>query len=335
MSTTTTNYGFIKPALTDAPPDITAMNPNWDTIDLKLKSVEDAQSTAGTNLTTHTGSINNPHKVTKSQVGLGNVDNTSDLNKPISTATQTALDGKQPIVTGAATTIVSDNLTANKALISDADGKVGASSVTSTELRYLQGVTANVQTQLNGKQSSLTFDTTPTANSTNPVTSGGIKTALDGKQASITGAATSITGNNLTASRVLVSNSSGKVGVSAVTSTELGYLDGVTSNIQTQLNNKVSSSGGNMTGSITMLNQDAYHVVHKLRTVNGVTYGVNFGCGILGGDGIVAFELRQGTDTTSPQLARLEVGKLGVSYVDETGKRTYLHKTTLASSTTE
>lgn len=36
----------------------------------------------------------NPHSVTKAQVGLGNADNTSDLNKPISTATQTALDLK-------------------------------------------------------------------------------------------------------------------------------------------------------------------------------------------------------------------------------------------------
>lgn len=33
----------------------------------------------------------------KADIGLGNVDNTSDANKPISTATQTALDGKQPI----------------------------------------------------------------------------------------------------------------------------------------------------------------------------------------------------------------------------------------------
>ena len=37
---------------------------------------------------------NNPHEVTKAQVGLGNVDNTSDLDKPISTATQTALNSK-------------------------------------------------------------------------------------------------------------------------------------------------------------------------------------------------------------------------------------------------
>jgi len=36
----------------------------------------------------------NPHSVTKAQVGLGNCDNTSDADKPISTATQTALDGK-------------------------------------------------------------------------------------------------------------------------------------------------------------------------------------------------------------------------------------------------
>lgn len=45
-------------------------------------------------LTAHTSNTNNPHEVTKAQVGLGNVDNTSDLNKPISTATQTALDLK-------------------------------------------------------------------------------------------------------------------------------------------------------------------------------------------------------------------------------------------------
>jgi hypothetical protein len=36
----------------------------------------------------------NPHSVTKTQVGLGNADNTSDVNKPVSTATQTALDLK-------------------------------------------------------------------------------------------------------------------------------------------------------------------------------------------------------------------------------------------------
>ena len=45
----------------------------------------------------------------------------------------------------------------------------------------------------------------------------------------------------------MVSDSSGKVAVSAVTSTELGYLDGVTSNVQTQLNGKAASSHNHTT----------------------------------------------------------------------------------------
>lgn len=69
-----------------------------------------------------------------------------------------------------------------------------------------------------------------------------MQTQIDGKQAAITGGATSITSSNLTASRALVSNASGKVAVSAVTSTELGYLDGVTSPIQTQFGNKADKS---------------------------------------------------------------------------------------------
>ena len=47
-----------------------------------------------TKLDTHISNKSNPHSVTKAQVGLGNVDNTSDANKPISNATQTALNGK-------------------------------------------------------------------------------------------------------------------------------------------------------------------------------------------------------------------------------------------------
>lgn len=42
----------------------------------------------------HVLNKNNPHDVSKSQIGLGNVDNTSDLSKPISNATQEALNGK-------------------------------------------------------------------------------------------------------------------------------------------------------------------------------------------------------------------------------------------------
>ena len=58
--------------------------------DITRASVED--------LTAHINNKTNPHSVTKEQVGLSNVDNTSDVNKPISTATQSALDLKQNII---------------------------------------------------------------------------------------------------------------------------------------------------------------------------------------------------------------------------------------------
>ena len=59
---------------------------------------------------------------------------------------------------------------------------------------------------------------------------------IKGKQATITGAATTITGNNLTASRIMVTNASGKVSVSSVASSDLGNIAGGTSNFQTQIN---------------------------------------------------------------------------------------------------
>lgn len=80
-----------------------------------------------------------------------------------------------------------------------------------------------------------------------------LRTAVDGKQAKLTGAATSIAANNLTASRALVSDANGKVAVSAVTAAELGYLDGVTSAVQTQLNGKAASSHTHAQSAITGL----------------------------------------------------------------------------------
>lgn len=93
--------------------------------------------------------------LTKADVGLSNIDNTSDANKPISTATQTALNGKQSTITGGATTITTNNLMASRALVSNASGKVDVSDVTATELGYLDGVTSNIQAQLNGKLSTV------------------------------------------------------------------------------------------------------------------------------------------------------------------------------------
>jgi len=87
--------------------------------------------------------------VTAASVGLGNVDNTSDLNKPLSTATTTALNSKQNTIIGGASTITGSNLTDNRVLISNSSGKVGVSTVTSTEVGHLAGVTSAIQPQLN------------------------------------------------------------------------------------------------------------------------------------------------------------------------------------------
>lgn len=46
------------------------------------------------NLDSHEADTANPHSVTKAQVGLGNVENLAPADMPVSTATQTALNGK-------------------------------------------------------------------------------------------------------------------------------------------------------------------------------------------------------------------------------------------------
>jgi hypothetical protein len=90
--------------------------------------------------------------------------------------------------------------------------KIGGGAVSNLEFSYLDGVTSAIQTQ------------------------------IDSKQATITGAATTVVTSDLTASRAAISNSSGKIAVSTVTDTELGYVSGVTSAIQTQLGTKLTAS---------------------------------------------------------------------------------------------
>lgn len=115
---------------------------------------------------------------------------------------------------------------------------------------------------INGKalSSDITLYGTDIAMSDSDATT--LKAAIDGKQATITGAATTITSSNLTANRVLISNGSGKVAVSSsVTTTELGYLDGVTSAIQTQIDNKVTKNSDITAATHTKITYDAKGLV--------------------------------------------------------------------------
>ncbi len=72
--------------------------PSMITQDADNRFVTDAQITAWTDMATHTTIVTgNPHDVTKAEVLLGNCDDTSDVDKPVSTAGQTALDLKVDI----------------------------------------------------------------------------------------------------------------------------------------------------------------------------------------------------------------------------------------------
>lgn len=207
MAVNTTNYKFNKPVVgadTDNWGD--ELNENWDKIDSLLYGASYTDDDTNT--------------VERIQPDLEQ--GSWAVNGTAITATAAQLNAIPAAITGAATTIDSENLTTNRALISNGSGKVAVSDVTSTELGRLDGVTSNVQTQLNAKQ------------------------------ATITGAATTIDTENLTASRALVSNGSGKVAVSAVTSTELGYLDGVSSAIQTQIDAKAPKASPTFTGTVTI-----------------------------------------------------------------------------------
>lgn len=153
--------------------------------------------------------------LTKADVGLGNVDNTSDLGKPISTATQTALNGKQATITGGASTITSSNLTVNRALVSNASGKVAVSAVTATELGYLDGVTSNIQTQLNNKQAKITASGLLKGNG-----SGGVTAAVAGTDYLKTAPVTSV--NSKTGAVKLVASDVSAMPAVSVTTADNG-----------------------------------------------------------------------------------------------------------------
>lgn len=136
----------------------------------------------------------------------------NDVNYPTTQAVTTGLSAKQNTITGAASTIAASDLTASKALISNASGKVAVSTVTDVELGHVSGVSSPIQTQLNAKQ------------------------------ATITGAITTVVNTDLATNRVVVSGGTGKLGVASTTYTEVNFVNGVTSPIQTQLNNKAADS---------------------------------------------------------------------------------------------
>lgn len=177
MSQNTTNYNLKKAELTDAA-DITALNANWDTIDSTMKTLSDGKANASHN---HNASAINAGTlpVEHGGTGLGTLTSGSYLvgngagNVTLKTPSEVLEDiGANNIITGAATTIVTNNLTVSRAVVSNSSGKIAVSNTTSTELGYLSGVTSSVQGQLNGKQDNITYSNTDLTAGTSELATG-------------------------------------------------------------------------------------------------------------------------------------------------------------------
>ena len=298
-------------------------------------ATNDGHSVADLSLA-HIYNYKNPHRVTKSDVGLGNADNTSDLDKPLSNAVKAEFGNvvamRPDVLNWGVETELSIYTPINECFWFWTDGFEGIDTIVSDGIEYVtqtesgasRGLTKDklyllklvgdgysngqcvilyegdkdafymslVSSHTHANKDILDgitgVDTTPTSGSGKLVTSGGVYGALSGKQATITGGASTITSSNLTANRALVSDASGKVAVSDVTSTELGYLDGVTSNVQTQLDNKIGSdeyvAGFDFLACVTEPKPVEFEFGEELNftnyapQVNGVDVAINTPC---------------------------------------------------------
>lgn len=191
-----------------------------------------------TNKTLTSPVINSPTGIVKADVGLGNVDNTSDLNKPISTATQTALDAK---VTGPGSAtdnaIARFDLTTGKliqdsvVLIADTTGIISG-----TQGINLSGSTSgsvNLRVPAVAGSNTITFP----AGTTDFSATGG-----SGHYLKQSAAGAAITVGVLAAADMPTGIDAAKIADGSVSNAEFQYLDGVTSSIQTQLNARFTNS---------------------------------------------------------------------------------------------
>lgn len=196
-----------------------------------LATITDDITALETGLADHE-SASNPHGITKATIGLDNVDNTSDMAKPVSLAVQAALGGKVDKETGKGLS-TNDYTTAEKeklaSLPSDAEANVietvkvngsplaiadkavdvpvptALSELSADETHRL--VADTEKAAWNAKQDALTFDTAPTAGSTNPVTSNGINAAIAAKaDPYVAGFGIGIQGNTINATTNLKTN---------------------------------------------------------------------------------------------------------------------------------
>ena len=162
--------------------------------------------------------------------------------------------------------------TTSRALVSDGSGFVSPATTTATEIGYVNGVTSAIQTQLNAKA--------PLAS---PTFSGTITTAL-------------------TASRAVVTGASSELASATTTATEIGYVNGVTSAIQTQLDAKIAKA--------TLTTKGDIYAATASATVDRV--GIGTDGQVLTADAASTPGLKWATPSASPS-ASYEISNLGLA----------------------
>jgi hypothetical protein len=164
-----------------------------------------------------------------------NAANSADLALSVNASNQ--------LMFGAAVVSAATAYTASRALATDASGYPVVSAVTSTELGYLSGVSSAIQTQLNGK---ITAGAAAIVNADVSAAAAIARTKLASgtNYRILANDSSGVMSENaaITASRAVASDANGQLAASATTATELGYVNGVTSAIQTQLDAKTLKS---------------------------------------------------------------------------------------------
>ena len=256
-----------------------------------LASKQDA-FTAGNGLAFAGSVLNSEVSTTSLNTALSSKQDTLSFDPPSSNTTnpstssqiKSALDLKQDFRINGDYFIGSN--VSRVCITNSTDGRIEESDITKSELDKLDGVSSNIQNQLDAKQNTLTFDQ-PSSNTNNPSTSAQIKSALDLKQDTLTFSAPSDNNSNPSTSAQIKSaldlkqntiDASNRincefVGSGNITDTELDALDGYNSaqTIETRLGNLTTSLNtaiSNITNNTNAINTNATNLSTNTSTIS-------------------------------------------------------------------
>ena len=247
--------------------------------------------------------------VTKAHVGLGNADNTSDANKPISTATQTALDLKAPLAspTLTGTTTTTDLVVNGDFTVNGTNFSASATSITIEDNL--------VQISHNNPANTVDLGLVVGYNDGTAKHAGIARDVSESKWKLFKGVSTeptttvAFTEGSLDDLAVAGFEATSAT-IGDVSNTELQYLNGVTSAIQTQINAKSPTASPTFTGTVTIPNGAALGTPASATLTNATGLPVATGIANLG-TGVATFL----TTPSSANLASMITDEIGTGNI--------------------